>query len=883
MERANWLWQVVFSTTKIIHLQSQYLRVLQGSSSVKKQNKNLSTHFHLKSVYSKENNVKANVSSQKSFINALVIGSLLSIQPIAVSAQTEQVNGNSTSQIGSVVDDEEDENGFNENGLNEVASVIVTGTRQTGTTARASASPIAVISADTLKDSGQVNLIDELNKLEPTFYVPAKSGDVGNLTRQVQIRDLGPNQTLVLINGKRRHQTAVVNASGTFAGATGADLAQIPVSAIDHVEFLKDGAAAQYGTDAIAGVVNIILKNADHGGSLTADYGRYDTSDINPQRSDNGQTRHIALNKGFALSEDDEGYLNLSGDWTDKNYTNSSGLNPNIESATKPSPGWVNRIGGEPAYEIYAIGFNAGYKLTDNIDFYAFGTTGHRDADAQQNFRRYNSAPAIYPTGYAPTIGIDETDRALTAGLEGSFWDDGHWDISSTYGADKAEVLVKNSANLNLLADKGFTPRDFKNGTFKNSQWTNNVDLSKPVDVGFFSAPLNIAGGLEYRRETYELLPGDEASRYKSGSQAFPGYQFTDAREADRHVEGAYVELATKLNPEWQVSLAGRYEEYSDAGDTAIGKASTRYDLTPQFAIRATASTGFRAPTLAEQNFSATNVSPTVSTIQLAVNSPAAKLLGAPDLTPEESENISVGFVFEPFDEVYASVDIYQIDIADRIINTGSLNGPAVKAAIAANGIQYQGNSANLSFFTNGVGTETKGIDVAADWVNSFDTYGSIKWNLTATYIDTTVTRIKNASLQLGGGPLITPVIVSGLEDSTPGYKIGLGANYYLNKWNLTARLTHYGKSSLLYSDAGTGLAPFTLNTITPKTLTDISVGYEITSDLSVALGANNVFDVHPNDTIPITRGSTNANVYPTFSPFAVDGAYYYARTTFRF
>ncbi|QSA97383.1 TonB-dependent siderophore receptor [Methylococcus sp. EFPC2] len=764
--------------------------------------------------------------------------------------------------------------------LNEV---VVTGSRQTGIKARASASPVTVISSSTLKGTGQVNLIDALNKLEPSFYVPARSGDVGNLTRQVQLRQLGPNQTLVLINGKRRHSTAIVNASGTFAGATAVDLAQIPVSAIDHVEILKDGAAAQYGTDAIAGVVNIILKSANHGGSVTVGYGRYDQSDVNPQSKDNGQTENVAVNGGFKLGDADQGFLNLSAEWTDKDYTNNSGQHPTIKAANIPSPGWVNRIAGEPAYQLYDLGFNAGFKLTDDIELYGFGTAGHRKADAQQNFRRYNLLPAVYPTGFVPTIGIEETDLALTAGAKGAFLGDGRWDFSSTYGRDDADIIVEHSANQGLYRDKGFTPTKFENGTFKNSQWTTNLDLTKPVDVDFLPAPLNVAGGVEFRRETYQLIAGDAASRYKEGSQAFPGYQFSDARNESRHVEAIYVELGTKFTPEWQTSLAGRFEHYSDAGDTAIGKGSTRYDFNPRLAIRGTASSGFRAPTLAEQNFSATNVSPSFSNIQLAVNSPAAQLLGAPALKPEESSNFSVGLVFEPIQKVYASLDIYQINISDRIVNTGNLNGPAVRNAIAANGIFFQGSSANLNFFTNGVDTRTRGVDAAADWATEFDEYGRIKWNFTASYIDTKVTDIKNASAQLGGGALITPVIVSGLEDSNPKYKLSLAANYFISDWSFNARVTHYGESSQLTSDAGTGLAPFTRNTIKDTALLDLSVGYDLTSSLNFVVGANNVFDTHPNKTKPITRGSTNAAVYPTFSPYPVDGAFYYARATFHY
>lgn len=766
-------------------------------------------------------------------------------------------------------------------GGSEVETLIVTGTRERGTSARESSSPVEVISAETLKATGQVNLIDGLSKLEPSFYVPARSGDVGNLTRQAQIRQLGPNQTLVLINGKRRHQTAIVNASATFAGATGVDLAQLPVSAIERIEVLKDGAAAQYGTDAIAGVINVILKSEKAGGVLNIDYGTYGASDINPQREDKGENRHVAVNNGFGVGDED--YLNLSLEWTDKDHTNNSGQHPNIQAANIPSPGWVNRIAGEPAYELFTLGFNAGTKLGEDLELYAFGTAGQREAVAQQNFRRYNSAPAIYPKGYVPSIGIDETDYALTTGIEGKFLGDGHWDLSTTYGADEADVLVKNSANLNLLADTGSTPRDFYNGTFNNSQWTTNLDVSKPVALDFLPAPLNLAGGTEYRHETYKLEAGDVASRYKAGSQAFPGYQFTDARDVDRDIVAVYTELGTRFTPEWQVSLATRAEHYSDAGDTAIGKLATRYDFNPRLALRATASTGFRAPTLAEQNFSATNVTPTVSNIQLAVNSPAATLLGAPPLKPEESENISLGLVFEPLDKVFASIDVFQIDIDERIINTGNLNGPAVRDAIASNGIFFQGSSANLAFFTNGVDTKTKGVDLVLDWTSDLEAYGKIRWNLTGTRIETEVTHIKNASPQLGGGLLITPVIISGLEESTPEHKFSISANYYLGDVNFLLRLTRYGESSQLSSDAGTGLAPFTLNTISPETLTDIALGYDFNDAFSITLGANNLFDKHPEETAPITRGATNAAVYPTFAPYSVDGTYYDLRSSFRF
>ena len=799
----------------------------------------------------------------------------------ATNSKAQAASANSTAKKTSEVAENKTEDNLGE--------VIVTGSRQTGIKTRQSSSPVVVISANTIKATGQANLIDALSKVDTSFYVPARSGDLGNITRQVQLRQLGPNETLVLINGKRRHSTAVVNASGAFAGATGVDLAQIPVSAIDRIEVLKDGAAAQYGSDAIAGVVNIILKAADNGGSASASYGRYEPSN-NPNTSVNGDTYNLTANNGFKIPKLDQGFLNLSAEWTDQNHTNDSGINPNANG--HGTPGWTNVIAGQPSYDLYDLGFNTGFKATKDIDIYAFGTAGHRFSSARQNYRNPTNNPTVYPNGYAPVESLDETDFGVTAGVKGVLLGNGRWDLSSTYGSDTADISVSNSVNNALFAATHASPTSFNNGTFTNSQLTTNLDLSKPVNLGFLPAPLNIAGGVEHRRETYQLSAGDYASTYSSGSVAFPGYTVHDARDKARDVIANYLELGTKWTPKLQSTLAGRYEHYSDAGDATTGKVSTRYDYSPRFAIRGTASTGFRAPTLAESNFSATNVSPTTTTVQLAVNSPGANLLGATALKPENSTSLSTGFVFEPIEKVLSSIDFYQIDISNRIVDSSSISSaiaPLAVSALQANGINPNNaqtpGSVNLTYFTNGVSTRTRGIDVVTDWNTDFDNYGLIKWKYSGSYAETQVTDVKNNTTNLGGQALIGPNVISVLENSVPKFKQTLSANYLLKNWTVNARVTHYGETSQLYTNQVTGLAPYQNVKIKDTALVDLSIGYDFIKNLNLTVGANNIFGIRPNQQPNTTaiRGSSLASVYPTFSPFSVDGTFFYVRTTFKF
>ena len=510
----------------------------------------------------------------------------------------------------------------------ELDAVIVTGTRTTGLRAVDSPAPVTVLDSTALQRTGQGDLIQAIAQNVPSFNAQAFGGDTANLTLSARLRGLSPNHALILVNGKRRHGTAnLAVLGGPYQGGASADLNFITLGAVDHIEVLQEGAAAQYGTDAIAGVINIILKNKDSGGSVTASAGKYFDGD--------GETADITMNVGFAPVED--AYVNLSFESRYHDYSFSGDVDPrltnttfNINSTSRlsrypqvvndPDYPYLNRIAGDAEYRLNVGSFNAGYKL-GSVEIYAFGTYGDKYASAYENYRvpnlvvgRDGSIPR--PFGFSPREVINETDYAATAGLKGQTPTGWNFDVATTYGKDDVSIYVKDSLNRSLYIDTstpttpGTSPTDFYAGAFIFTQWTSQIDVSKEYDVGM-AEPLNVAFGAEYRRETYEIKPGDPASRYKEGSQSYPGFQFTDAGKHRRKSYAVYGNVALSPSEPVKLDLAARYEHFSDFGDTFIVKGTGRYDFNEMFAIRGTASTGFRAPTLAEEYYSATNVGPT--------------------------------------------------------------------------------------------------------------------------------------------------------------------------------------------------------------------------------------------------------------------------------
>lgn len=802
----------------------------------------------------------------------------------------------------------------------DVEAVIVTGTRTTGLRAVDSPAPITVLDSTALTRVGQTDLIQAIAQNVPSFNAQAFGGDTANLTLSAKLRGLSPNHALVLINGKRRHGTAnLAVLGGAFQGGASADLNFVSLGSVARVEVLQEGAAAQYGSDAIAGVINIILKKDETGGAITVSGGKHYNA--------GGETADLTLNLG--LSPIENSFLNLTYQTRYHDYTFVGDVDPrvinttfNLTSTSRLSRypqitgladfPYVNRITGDAEYRLNIGGYNFGIDVGD-VKFYSFGTYGDKYASGIQNYRvpnlvvgRDGSIPK--PFGFSPRIVIQETDYAATGGFKGAMAGGWNYDVATTYGRDEVSLYNKDSFNRSLYIDTstpttpGFSPSDFYNGAFIFTQWTSQIDLGREIDVGF-DQPMNLAVGVEYRRETYEIKAGDPGSYYKEGVQAYPGFEPTDASKSKRRSYAAYANVALQPSEPVKLDLAARFEDFSDFGSTFIVKATGRYDFNETFAVRATASTGFRAPTLAEGNYSATNVSPTSAFVQLPPNSPAAALVGVNGLDAEKSRNYSIGFVAKPGAGVTATLDIYQISIRDRVVGSatlfgsgGTINLPAVRAAILASGsvLDPTVTQTGINIFTNGLDTRTRGADLVVTMRSDLEDWGSVQWSLTGNWSDTKVTKFATPPAQLQGASLFDRTSVGFLETSTPKYRAVLGALWTWNDLTVNVKESLYGPASILNNRLGCPLSLpasncFKLGIGTTLT-TDLEISYKVFESVKLTVGANNLFNKFPDklnqayrDTFLAANANGYVTQYPTFSAFGINGGYWYGKINYTF
>ncbi len=784
-----------------------------------------------------------------------------------------------------------------------IDAVIVTGTRTTGLKAVDSPSPIQVLDISTLERTGLPDLIQAMAQNVPSFTAQAFGGDTANLTLSAKLRGLSPNHALILINGKRRHGTAnLAVLGGAFQGGASADLNFIPVSAIDHIEVLLEGAAAQYGSDAIAGVINIILKNYDQGGSVTVTAGKYFDGGKRTAFDGSGRTADISANMGLKPFE--RAFLNISAESKYRGRSDRGGIDPRVidpaNLAASPQltqvPGYpyVNHISGDPRVHLTTMTANAGIDMGGGVEVYSTATYGQKRAQAYENYRMPTRLPALYPLGFNPSEQTKEDDYAFTGGVKGKVAD-WNWDLSSVYGKDKHEISTVNSGNVSLYNDTGYTPKDFHAGEFIASQWTNNLDFSRDFSVGWKS-PLTVAVGLEQRTDKYDIGPGDAASRYKEGAQSFPGFSLTDAGSHRRTNYSGYVDFAGSPIEKLKLDAAARFEHYSDFGSATVGKLTGRYDFTPAFAMRSTISNGFRAPTLAEEYYSATNVSPTSAFVQLAPNSAGAKLVGVDGLQAEKSQNFSLGFVAHPIDKMTVTLDGYQIKIKKRIVGSGALygsggavNSPAVTAAILANGnvLDPTVTFTGINIFSNAADTKSTGAELVLSYASNYGPYGRVDWGLAGNYNKVEVTKINQAPAQLLPQTLLDATAISDLETATPKYRINLSALWKLGAWTVNLRETIYGPSSEYGTEDG---GQYFKTTITRKAITDLEVSNQLTKSVTVSVGANNLFNQYPNKVSPGLLAAQRAGldnaavtIYPSFSPIGINGGYYYARVSYSF
>ena len=777
-----------------------------------------------------------------------------------------------------------------------VGEVIVTGTRTAGLKAVDSPAPIQVLGAPALARIGSPGLIQALALSVPSFNAQAIGNDMANETLAARLRGLSPNHVLVLVNGKRRHGTANLSIlSSAFQGGAAADLNMIPTGAIERIEVLQDGAAAQYGSDAIAGVINIILKSAASGGSAAASGGGY--------LDGGGGTGELEANAGFGSGS--RGFLDVSLDARFHDYSNRGGPDQRVVQAVQSGahPDWanldgypyVNKIFGDARYGMGLISLNGGYDLGGGAEVYGFATYGRKHAGGWANFRVPTKLPQLHPLGFNPIDELQEEDLAATVGVRGEAggW---RWDASSTYGKDNDRVNVTHSANVDLFNDIGSTPSNFHAGDFIASQWTNTLDVSRAFDVGL-AGPATLAFGAEHRRETYRINAGDPASRYKAGSQSYPGFSLTDAGSHDRHNLAAYVELDTTPLPRLTLDLAGRFEDFSDFGNTTVGKVTGRYELSPALALRGTASTGFRAPTLAEEFYSATNVQPNSAFVQLPPNAAAARLIGIDALKPEKSTNFSIGLVAHPASGVLVTLDAYQISIRDRVVGSGTLYGTyggvlrsaAVNAAIVANGnvlenVPFSG----INVFTNGVDTRTRGVELVLTAATRLGEDSRIDWTVAANYNTTVVTGIRANPPQLAasGQSLFDKVAISNLETASPKVKVILGGLFSHGRWSVDLRESFYGQASR-YQDPGDG--NLYLDREGVKLLTDLEIAYRAGGGVTLSVGADNLFNVYPDRVNAAglaasgLAGNPAIEIYPAFSAIGINGGYYFAKLRYAF
>ncbi|MEN8411346.1 TonB-dependent receptor [Acinetobacter bereziniae] len=758
-------------------------------------------------------------------------------------------------------------------------TIVVTGTRSLKRSKTDSLQPIDVISAQELTErTGSSELGTALSKIIPSINFPRPTVvDGTELVRPVQLKGLSPDQVLVLVNGKRRHTGAFINLGGTIGrGSAPTDLNAIPVSAISRIEVLREGASARYGSDAIAGVVNIILKSDPKTGEAGIRYGIYDKGD--------GEQKQSYVSGGTRLG--DYGYAIFSGEWQDNQATNRAGLDLRDPNAT--TYGQRTFRFGDPKSDEVKAAFNAGFDLSDTVELYGFSTYSHRNAETAGFYRLSNASnnvPALFPNGYLPLIRGQLDDFSAVAGLRGEAAD-WRYDVSANYGLNQYDVNTR-TINVDLYKDTGATPNSFHNGKLKNSQSVFNIDLSKEYDISAFASPLNIAFGAQYLNQQYQIKAGDPGSYYKSGSSGLSGFRQADAGKWTRDSYAGYLDLETDITQKLSASSAYRYEKYDDFGDTNNASLSLRYKLLPQVAVRGSVSTGFRAPSLAQQYFTQTSSQLVngqfVEAGTFPSSSQVAQLLGAEDLKAEKSKNYSLGFVFTPTSNLYVTLDAYQIDIDDRISLSSNINAssPAVRDYLISKGITNT-NFSSVRFFNNASDTRTRGVDLVANYQWQNLPYGELTTSLAYNFNRNEVTNVdKNPDILNALGVNLTRLDrreqYGLLAGSTPEHKFSLANDYKIGNFGINTNITRYG-SFKTFSNSGSASD----QKFSAKWLLDLALSYQLKA-WKFTLGGDNITNVYPDkDVYDINKPTGGSLQYSQFSPFGFNGAFYYGKINYK-
>jgi iron complex outermembrane receptor protein len=801
--------------------------------------------------------------------------------------------------------------------------MVVIGSRAAPRSVGDSPVPVDVISGDEFQKNGAQDMVSMLASVVPSFNVNAQPiSDAATLVRPANLRGLPPDNTLILVNGKRRHRASVIAflGGGISDGSQGPDISVIPTIALKQVEILRDGAAAQYGSDAIAGVINFVLKDAPEGGMFEAKYGEFYEGD--------GQTVQYSANIGVPLT--DAGFANFSFEWKEQDPTVRSvqrddELNLIAAGNTNIRQPFAQVWGTPEVNDDFKIWVNTGLDLGNEKEAYMFANWAERTVEGGFFFRNPNTRAGVFsgddgatlligdmtpndgnacpvvpivnhvpdanafglvaaddncfsfqemfPGGFTPFFGGQVVDVSLTAGSKGVFSNDISYDVSAYIGENSTEFQINNTVNASLGPN---TPTGFKAGSYTQREKAVNADFVKALDV------TTLAWGFEWRQDTFEIGAGDATSfeigplatqGFSSGSNGFNGFSTRSQGSFSRHNVSAYFDVEHEFTDDLLVDLAVRYEDFSDFGTTTNFKLSGIYSINEEFSIRGGVSTGFRAPTIGQSNV--TNVTTAfdsslrlVDQATLPPTNPISVQLGAKPLEPEDSESYSFGLVYENEGGLFITADFFHIEVTDRIAQTSDLAVSQTDIdALLAQGIQDAANFTSIKFFTNDFDTTTEGLDLVisyvAEIVEGTDTKFNFAYNHTTTEVDAFNPDI------IGG------IRVRQLEENLPEDKFTFTIAHSQGDWDSFFRINYYGD----YFEAHLDTDSLPIDADSAVTV-DAEVAYNISEDLRLAFGAQNLFDEFPDEN---PHGGVAGAKYAVTSPFGFNGGFWYVKAQYSF
>lgn len=764
--------------------------------------------------------------------------------------------------------------------------------------------PVDVLSVEDLERSGMTETGRMIQFLAPSFNMSSSAiSDGTDIVRPTTLRGLGPDQTLVLINGKRRHSSALVHVNGSIGrGTAGVDLNAIPASAIERIEILRDGAAAQYGSDAIAGVINVVLRTGTDKTRVNFNTGQHYAGD--------GSVIQASVNHGWEVG--DGGFVNVTAEYRDRGSTNRSGRDPRrifnfleqefgqpeLSSGTlDPREATYDRLNhryGDAESRNGYLFVNGEIPISDDSDFYFFGGLSERRGESA-GFNRLPSQGRtnvlIHPEGHLPLINTTVDDRSLSAGYRRRFADNWAFDVGVVTGTNEFSFLVSDSANTSLGAN---SPTEADAGTLKFEQTSFVLDFFGTTEWGF-KRPVGVAFGLEYRADGYEIGAGEPASYIDGGEfdqfgnpapagiQVFPGFQPVNEVNVSRHNLAGYVDLELLPSDSFLLGLAARFEDYSDFGSTLDGKVAARYELSERVALRASVSTGFRAPSLHQSNLASistqfVDVDGDLVPVEVGTfrnPSPITQVLGVPELKEETSTSFSVGFTSRPRPSLSITADLFKIDIDDRIVLSGRFSDaiPLIGPLLTSIGV------GSAQFFVNALDTQTEGMDIVVAYTSKVG-LGRLDLTAAANWNSTEVVAVKTPPLLDGlGETLFDEIERVYLQEAQPGEHFNLAGSYSIGPLAGLLRFNFFGEVAATESATDSQRN----QVFGGKWITDLELSYKLPSGVKFHVGANNLFDVFPDENIP-ANSFNGIFVYPRrTAPFGFNGGYYYTRIGIEF